>query len=161
MTGQVIFWLILFAVLAVAEIATLQLVSIWFAISAFVSMILAVFGLPLWSQAAAFALVALLLLIATRPALKRIMYKRMVPTNAELDVGKLARVIEPIDKEKSTGRVELNGVFWSAWSDDANAIPVNATVRVENISGTRLKVSRVLETADSESQYSDISVKSK
>lgn len=161
MTGQVIFWLILFAVLAVAEIATLQLVSIWFAISAFVSMILAVFGLPLWSQAAAFALVALILLIATRPALKRIMYKRMVPTNAELDVGKLARVIEPIDKEKSTGRVELNGVFWSAWSDDTSVIPVNATVRVENISGTRLKVSRVLETTDGESQYSDMSVKSK
>ena len=141
MTGGVVFWLIAFAVLVVIEFASLQLLSIWFAAGAFVAMIFAAFDFSLWIQLLVFILVSIVLLACTRPFLKKFLHKPPVPTNAELDIGKSALVIENIDNVKLTGRVTINGVDWTARSTDNNFIEQGETVIVDKVDGAKLYVS--------------------
>ena len=63
-----------------------------------------------------------------------------VSTNAELDVGKNAVVIEEINKDNGTGRVTLNGVDWSAVSSDNSVIPKGSIVTVTQVQGAKLVV---------------------
>ena len=141
MTGEVIFWLVAFIVLVIVEFASLQLLSIWFAAGAFVTMILAALKVPFAIQAIVFIAVSAILLAGTRPFLGKFLHKTPVPTNAELDVGKTALVIENIDNNKLTGRVNLNGVDWTARSTDNNEIEIGKTVVIDKIDGSKLYVS--------------------
>lgn len=141
MTGEVLLWLILFVALTFIEFASMQLVSVWFALGALVALIAAICGAPMFLQILLFALVSTALLIFTRPILKRIMIKKAVPTNTELDIGKSGTVIEPIDNIKLTGRVKLNGVDWTARSSQGNNIEEGTTVIIDKIDGTKLYVS--------------------
>ena len=141
MTGEVIFWLIAFVVLVVVEFASLQLLSIWFAAGAFVAMLFAAFDFPLWIQTIVFILVSSALLACTRPFLKKFLHKPPVPTNSELDVGKTAFVIESIDNLKMTGRVNINGVDWTARSTNSNFIEQGETVIIDRVDGAKLFVS--------------------
>lgn len=141
MTGEVILWLSAFVVLVIVEFATMQFVSMWFAGGAFVSLILAACGIAFWLQALVFVLVSGILLIFTRPIVKKLMLKGIVPTNGELDIGKTALVIEEINNTKSIGRVNLSGVDWSARSSNGEDISEGSTVKVDKIDGTKLYVS--------------------
>lgn len=145
MTGEVIFWLVAFVALAALEIATMQLVSIWFAAGAFVAMISAALNVPLWCQFLLFAAISALLLALTRPLARRMMRKPATPTNAELDIGRTASVIEEINNANSTGRVELNGVNWMARSTAGEEIPEGRRVVVDRVEGAKLYVSSVKE----------------
>lgn len=62
------FWGILFVLTVVAEIASQQLISIWFAAGSLVALIVALFGAPIWLQALLFVAVSALLLLLTRSA---------------------------------------------------------------------------------------------
>lgn len=141
MAGIVIFWGCVFAVLAITELSTMQLVSIWFAAGALVSMVLAALGFPIMVQAVVFIAVSALLLAVTRPILKKLLHKTPIPTNSELDIGKTALVVENIDNTKMTGRVTLNGVDWAARSTGDEVISEGETVIVDKIDGAKVFVS--------------------
>lgn len=66
-----LFWLILAIVLGVVEAASVQLMAIWFAVGAVVSIIPAVMGASLPVQFIVFLAVSTILLIATRPFAKK------------------------------------------------------------------------------------------
>lgn len=83
MLWQVIFWLVLFAVCLIAEIATLGLTTIWFAGGALVSTILAMCTDSFTLQIFVFSIVSLLLLFTTRPAAKKFFSRQMEKTNVE------------------------------------------------------------------------------
>lgn len=125
-------WVILFIIFSITEIATTQLVSVWFAIGSLISLVSAAFGAPLWLQWIIFVISVIILLITTRPILKKIFKKNYIPTNGELDIGKTAIVIEDINNEKNTGRVQLKGVGWIARSVSGDIIPAGQTVVVVN-----------------------------
>ncbi|MGN0691579.1 MAG: NfeD family protein, partial [Oscillospiraceae bacterium] len=59
---------------------------------------------------------------------------------AELDIGKTAEVIETIDSLSGTGRVRLDGVDWSARSEDGSLIEKGANVTVTASESTTLIV---------------------
>ena len=141
MTGEIILWLVLFIVLVVAELSTLQLVSVWFALGALGSLISAACGASFWVQILIFVIISTLFLFLTRPILKKFIFKQPVPTNSELDIGKTAKVTEVIDNIKLTGRVNLSGVSWTARSSDGKNIGEGETVVVDKIEGTKLYVS--------------------
>lgn len=140
--SEIILWAIAFVVLTIAELCTYQLVSIWLALGSLVSLICAVLGLGIVGQVIVFTVFSVLLLIATRPFVKKVMKNRSVPTNSELDIGKVAIVIEKINNTTSTGRVKLNGVDWSARSSDDSTIPAGTSVTVEKIEGSKLIVKK-------------------
>lgn len=141
MPNLVVFWLIIFVVLVIVEFSTMQLFSIWFAVGALAALLAGTLGLSPLGQIIVFILASAVLLAFTRPILQKVLRKAPIPTNSELDVGKNALVIESINNEKLTGRVNLNGVEWSARSSGEEVIPTGQTVVVDKIDGAKLFVS--------------------
>ena len=140
---DILFWGIAFIALAVIELLTYQFISIWFSLASLAPLLCAVFGIhDRAKQAIIFLIVSALLIIATKPFVKKLKANRVVPTNAELDIGKTALVIERINNTASTGRVRLNGVDWAARSVDGSIISSGINVTVEKIDGAKLIVKK-------------------
>ncbi len=140
-----LFWGIILAISVIVEIASQQLISIWFAAGALVSFVAACFGASPQLQLVLFVLVSLLLLLCTRPLVRKIFSFDVKNTNTQ-EVGRIATVIQPIDHAKGTGRVRLDGVDWIAVSQTGVPISLNTSVRVEAVDGTKLLVSVLPET---------------
>lgn len=141
---MVILWIVIFAAALIIEAASFALVSIWFAAGALGALIAAAVGAPFWLQLIIFGILAGLLLVFTRPLLKKLFPHKFIPTNSELEVGKTAVVIEDIDNETGKGRVKLGGVNWAAVSADGEKISAGTTVTVKEIRSAKLVVERNL-----------------
>lgn len=138
------FWLILFVVLLVIEIFTMGLTTIWFAGGALVAFVLAFAGAGFSIQVVSFLLVSIVSLILTRPLAIRFFNKEREKTNAESLIGKKAVVLEPIDTLRGVGLVEVNGMQWSAKTEEiADIIEAEAIVVIEGIQGVKLIVKKV------------------
>lgn len=138
--GYLIFWGVIFVAALVAECVTLQLVTIWFAVGAAGAFIAAMLGLGFAAQLAIFVLVSVVLLLATRPMLAALRIKRQPRTNADLNVGETAVVIEEINPALGTGRARLNGVDWMAVSETGSIIPTETVVMTTRVEGAKLFV---------------------
>ncbi len=129
-------------IIAIAlEAATAQLISIWFAGGGLAGLIAHFLHAPFWLQVIAAAVATLILLLATRPLVRRFLRGKETRTNADRVVGRTAVVTEPIDNVLAKGRVSVLGSDWTARSLDGGAIPAGAQVRVERIEGVKLIVS--------------------
>ena len=128
------FWLGLFVVLLIIEICTINLVSIWFAIGAFVSFFVSMFTENIFIQGAVFLVVSLLTLLVTKPFIKKMKFQN-VRTNLDRVVGMEGVVTEEISKFE-IGEVKVDGKRWSAKSD--SSISVGDVVEIERIDGVKL-----------------------
>lgn len=137
--GLIIFWAAALVFFLVLEAVTFQLVSIWLGLGALVSLLLAIFEVPFWVQLIVFVAVSAVALWATRPLVKKFLSKK-VPTNSELDIGKVAIVTETINNTLSKGRVKLNGTYWAAVSVEGDVIEEGSTVTVVEVDGAKLIV---------------------
>ncbi|MBR6966908.1 MAG: NfeD family protein [Ruminococcus sp.] len=140
---DVLFWAIAVVAFVIAEVATVQLVSIWFAAGALITMLLSyAYDLSALQQLGIFVLASTIFLLMSVPLIRKRRRKNaVVATNAELDVGRHAEVIEEINSDKGTGRVTLNGVNWSAVPENEDEIiPVGTIVIVQKVIGARLLV---------------------
>lgn len=138
---DVLIWAVLLIVFVIIEVITIQLVSIWLAAASLITMLCAFFlDIPFLTQLGIFTLSSIIMLAVTMPLLRKNLNKGHIPTNAELDVGKSAVVIEEINTEIHTGRVTLNGVDWSAVSGNGEIIPKNSIVTVTEVQGAKLVV---------------------
>lgn len=135
-------WLVLAIIFIVAEIASFQLISIWFAIGAIGAMITRFAGGNLTLQCTVFVLVSLVSLLATRPFISKIK-KKIVPTNLDMIIGSNAVVLEEINSLKNTGQVKVNGNLWTARSTDDSVIEKDSRVKIERIEGVKLLVTKV------------------
>lgn len=142
MLWQVIFWLVLFAVCLIAEIATLGLTTIWFAGGALVSTILAMCTDSFTLQVFVFSLVSLLLLFTTRPVAKKFFSKKMEKTNVESMIGKHVIVSSDIDNLKAVGQAKVNDIEWSARSTTDEIIKAGTEVEIVEVSGVKLIVKK-------------------
>lgn len=142
MDTNTIVWIVVLIVTALVEVFSMQLVSIWFTVASLVALVASLF-LPPIAQFAIFVIVAVVLLVFTRPILKRLVTKQRQPTNYDLDVGKVAVVTETIDGSSQTGRVSLNGIYWSAKSVDGSTIGIDSQVVVVSVQGSKLLVRKV------------------
>lgn len=138
---MVYIWLGVLVAAVVLEIATTQIVSIWFAIGALASLIATLAGVEqLWIQIVIFVLVSAIAVVATRPIVKRIVNKKAEPTNADMVIGKTGIVTEKIDNLAPSGMVKAGGQVWTARSADDSVIEENERVIVKEISGVKLIV---------------------
>ncbi len=141
MTSSLILWAIALILAVIAEAVTFQLVTIWFAAGAAAAMIASALGIPFAGQMILFTVISALLLCVTRPLIRKLKVKDVLPTNADAEIGKIAVVIETISNENNTGRVRIGGVNWKARAFDGSQFPIGANVCVEKISGTTVYVS--------------------
>lgn len=132
-----IFWLILIVVLTVVEIATVNLLTIWFIISGIVTLVISVFTDNIVIQSTFFVLLGVLLLFTTRPIFKRLLNTKEEKTNLDRVIGATGVVTEEI-KKNHIGEVQVMGKRWSAISD--HKINVGEEVIVEKIEGVKLIV---------------------
>lgn len=135
-----IFWLGILAVCLSIEVATLGLVSIWFAGGALVTFFVAMATETLWIQLVVFFTVSFVLLFVTRPIASKFYNNRRTKTNVDSLVGEYCKVTETIDNFNETGTVVLNGLEWTARSVDETVIEAGAKVKVHGIDGVKLLV---------------------
>lgn len=134
-------WIIVAVIAVIMEGCTVQLVSLWFAVGAVASAIVAVFTDDLIIQLAVFSLLSIICIIATRPLAKHLKSKGGdVPTNCDRYIGTVADVIVNIDNTEAVGQVKAEGSVWSAKSETGTIIPVGTKVQVKAIEGVKMVV---------------------
>ena len=135
------FWIAVAIGLMVVELSTTQLVCIWFSLGAIITSVIKLIfsgiGFP-W-QLLIFALVSVGLLIATRPLVRKYLRNKGdgQKTNLELVIDKEAIVTEEINNIKGEGAIKVNGLTWSARSEDGNIIPAGTIVVFKEINGNK------------------------
>ena len=134
---MVLFWLCLIVLLIIVEIASFNLITIWFAIGALGAFITTYFTDNVITQLVVFTLVTTILLIFTRPLVKR--YIGFIPQKINLDavVNKDGVVTKEITNNEY-GRVKVEGREWTAKA--TGKIKVGVKVEVLAIEGVKLVV---------------------
>ena len=133
-------WLAVILLAAVVEMATVQLVSVWFAVGSVAALIVCLADAPLVVQIVVFGVVSVVTLAAMRPlAVKKLAVKK-TRTNADRYLGKVAIVTAAIDNTAGAGQVTVLGSIWTARSADGSVIPEGRRVLVESIDGVKLIV---------------------
>ncbi len=135
-------WLIVAVVAAVIEAVSVSLITVWFVIGGIVAFFIGFFGGSMVVQLVAFLVVSLASLALLRPVVLK--YRKHGESHEQTFIGTTAVVVEPIDPEAMTGRVETpDRVTWTALSADGSAIPSGAQVRVVDQKSIKLVVERV------------------
>ena len=135
-------WIAAVVIFLIIEVATTQLVTIWFAVGAVAGLIACVADLQLAWQCVLFVAVSALALAVTRPFVKKFAKKEFNPTNADRCIGETALVTEDIDNTNEKGAVKVNGIEWTARSSDGSAIEKGSSVVIEKIDGVKLIVTK-------------------
>ena len=90
-----------------------------------------------------FFVVSIVALLATRPLVRKMMDKKITPTNADVVLGKEARVTETIDNTEPSGAVYVEGKTWSARSESGEILQEDTMVRTVRMEGVKLFVERL------------------
>ena len=141
---QPVFWLAAMIIFLIVEGIVPGLVSIWFAGGALAALIVSFFKVPGWVCIVVFVLASLLLLLLTRPLVKKHVNSKSIPTNLDVIIGKECIVTEQIDNIKGTGAVVAGGKTWTArsYSDDV-VIEPETRACVKSIEGVKAVVKPV------------------
>ena len=133
--GSWIVWLVLAAVLGVAEIMTTTLAFGLIAAGAVVAGVVGVAGAGLPFQLGAFAVASAAGLVVVRPiAMRHIKQPPLLRTGTSALVGRSAKVVEEVTDDG--GKVRIGGELWSARPyDESQVIPAGSTVDVFAIEG--------------------------
>jgi len=141
MTEQILLWAGIAVIAIIVEGCTVQLVSMWFAVGALASAVVAVFTDDILVQLAVFSVLSIICIIATRPLARRLKEKNgEIPTNCDRYIGKTAEVIMDIDNNNASGQIKVDGSVWSAKSVNNDPIPVGTKVKVNAIEGVKMLV---------------------
>ncbi len=135
-------WVAVTIICVVIESLTLALTTIWFGISAFVLVFLAFTPLPFVAQVFIFVALALVLLIFTRPVVKKKLSQKQIATNYERVIGQIAVVtkkITALDK----GAVKINGMEWTAAVKEDIVLEKGSKCIIEEIAGVTAYVKQI------------------
>ncbi len=137
-----VFWIILVIVFAIAEAASMGLTAIWFAVGSLAAALSALFGIDLIWQILVFIAVSALCVVYTKPFVVDKLKVKKTPTNLDRNIGKKGVVTEEIDNMNGKGQVKINGLVWTAVSENGDGIKAGETVVVKAIKGVKLIVVR-------------------
>ena len=130
-------WLIASGVFFIGEIITVGFLLFWFGIASLISMVVSFFTSNLVIQMVVFLVSSVILILATKPFVKKFMNKKNIATNAYSLIGKTGLVIQEIDNVKGIGQIKVGGEVWSAQSEDNSVIPVNTEIELTKIDGVK------------------------
>ena len=109
-------WLIIFIVLIITELLTINLVTIWFAFGALLALVVEVSFSNIVLDIITFVITSFLLIILTKPIIGRLKVKKVEATNLDMVINKIGIVTEDIKQDK-IGEVKVLGKRWSAYSN--------------------------------------------
>ena len=141
--SSAVIWLVAAIVLAVIELSTMGLITIWFAIGAVVAMLAALIGANIWVQLVLFILVSMIVLIAVRPLAEKYLNKKVTRTNIDAVIGKRLVAKTDIDSIKGKGKVDYEGSTWlAATENEDEIISAGEEVVVVKVQGVKLIVKK-------------------
>lgn len=138
-------WMAIAAFFVIAEIFTMGFFLLWFGVGALAAGILAILGLGMGWQLAAFVVVSFVLFAISRSFAERFTKTQPPGIGADRFINKKGVVIEELDNIKNTGRVRIGKDEWRADSETEEIIPVGKTVEVVSVEGTHLVVKTIKE----------------
>lgn len=133
-------WLIIFIVLVIIELLTINLVTIWFAIAAVFALLVDIITRNTMLEIIVFTVSSFLLLLLTKPLIKKIKVKKIEATNLDMVINKVGIVTEDILDDK-IGEVKVLGKKWSAYSNAK--VLKGERVKILSIDGVKLKVEKI------------------
>ena len=133
-------WFIAFLVFLGVELITLGLTSIWFAVGALVAFFAAFFGAPVFVQFILFVVVSTIVLVFVRPFAVKYVNNNTEKTNVESMAGKTGKVTARIDDIEGTGQVIIDGMEWTAKTENGDPLEVGELVTVLRIEGVKAVV---------------------
>ncbi len=137
-----VFWIVVACIFAVLEGITLGFITIWFAGGALTAALASLSNVNFGIQIIIFILVSVGMMIISRPMLKRNIERESSQTNVEAVLNKEGIVTEDI-KPFKVGAVRVNGLIWSAISNDRISIKKNEVVTIKKVEGVKVIVDKV------------------
>jgi membrane protein implicated in regulation of membrane protease activity len=136
----IIVWVVVFFVAVIIESLEPQLVSLWFAGGALVALLFAtVFQVNLVWQALLFTLTSVILLVLTRPFVKKVTKYPTVATNADALIGKEI-LVEKGFGPKQSGMGLQGDVHWKLIAKGDVSFKSGEFAIVQEINGNKLTV---------------------
>lgn len=133
-------WIVAIVLFTVIEIFTFQLISVWFAASALISLIAERYGASISLQIVLFASSSIALYFISTFIYQKYILANKVSANMDMIFHKTAIVVDDIQNNKSTGGVVIEGQMWPARSHDGSIIESNSKVTVVKVDGSKLIV---------------------
>ncbi len=143
-TGSLIFWMALAIAFIVIEAVSVVLVAVWFLFGALAAVVALFCGASTLGQAIVFVAVSAATFIFLRPIAVKLCRAKETPTNVDSIVGMEGIALETVDNLRGEGRVKVNGLDWSARSEDGLIIPKDTVIVVKKVEGVTLTVSASL-----------------
>ena len=144
MIVMIVVWLAVLILALIIEAETAEFVSIWFSIGAVPSLICAAFKVEIYIQILVFVIVSAILVLATRPLVKKMTNRSESKTNADRLVGMIAEVTKEIPVG-GKGEVLVDFQKWGAITQRNTLIPMNRPVVIKSIVGNKLIVDLIEE----------------
>ena len=141
MTTMMWVWLGVMVISLLAELCTMELISIWFTFGAIIPFVLEVsLGLAIEWQLTIFIVLSAVLLASLRKIAKKFFLRNSEgKTNLENIIGQKYKLIEPIT-ESSNGTIKINGVVWTATTENGQEKQAGELVEIIKISGNKIIV---------------------
>lgn len=140
---SIYFWMGVLIICIAAEAASMQLISIWFAVGALIALIAATLNVPISIQILLFVAISALLLASLRQLMSKFLKVKDEKTNADRIIGQSAIVTEQIDNIKATGQIKLLGQSWTARSINNTVIEIGENVVIRSIAGVKAIVEKI------------------
>ena len=135
-------WLVVAAAMALIEVFTLTLVTVWFVVGGLAAFVAAFCGASLTVQIIVFAVVSIVCLVLFRPLVLK--HRTIGEVNESSPVGSVGIVVERIPGARESGRVETDDhMTWAALSSDGNPLEVGDKVSVVGQESIKLIVERI------------------
>ena len=137
------YWLIASGIFFVGEIVTVGFLLFWFGIAGLITMVVSLFTSNIIIQSVVFLVTSVILILSTKPFLKKFVNKETIVTNANSLIGKKAIVIQEINNLQGTGQIKIGGEIWSAQNETDSVISENQEVEIIKIEGVKLIVKTI------------------
>ncbi len=136
-------WLILAGIFVIGEVITSGFLIFWFALGSLIAMVVSLFIPDIIVQTTVFLISSVILILATKPLVKKFANIETVKTNIQSIIGKKGLVTKDINSIKATGQVKIEGELWSAIGKDDMDIPKGTEVEVSEIKGVKVIVTPI------------------
>ena len=136
-------WLILAGVFVIGEVLTAGFLIFWLGIASLIAMGVSFITDNIIIQTTVFLISSVILILATKPLVKKFAKVETTKTNAFSLIDKKGIVTKDISSINSTGQVKVEGELWSATGENDIEISKGTEVKIKEIKGVKLIVTPI------------------
>lgn len=139
----ILIWALVFVIALIVELIEPQLVSIWFALASFITLLVqTIFSLPFFFQVIIFILTSALELYLSRPIYQQFIKKQKTTlTNAASMIGKDIKILTTCDKA-NPGKGLFGDVQWTIITDEDTRFKTNDIATITALKGNKAIIKR-------------------